>query len=653
MVIISFKYLSTSVILINEIEDTFKNYDFEHKLRYLYSNSKILYIASSLILLVFISNNAYAIDYDLECPENKTIVVRMTNPNPVCVFDSTAERWVGLGIAEYIETLPEEPVETLPEESVEESIPEEPVETLPEVPLETLPEGDEGNLASVMGFFSSMISDVHYENIPDDLSRAQSYLVTFSNGEFEEPLTIQTFSKVQPGDGDHLSPSLQESGFDTFFSLSSTPSKDKIEFYDIVARTINPGKSPELFDVTIDVLAGDNSSILSINYAKCEITDYLPFTQDFLLFYQFSDTVGREIRDSATIYCNGIDLEVYNEENQKIIPEEQLPYFPTSDESIKGYVVHFSGPDFDGLQTIETFSDFSPSINFIETDYDVMTIPGNPLDSKPQFFLESLPSVDKLKLYKYYAMYINPGQPPEQVDISIDLITGDGTILQRWNYNDCSLIDHNSFLEDSFLKFSYSEKPGPEIRDRTEFTCAGTNIELHGDESIPTFPIRDPKNNEESDVFPMVSKLENRVDSFRIYAYDGELKQIQSTENLQKFESIRQDRGPLTPINHAKQFDHGFIIESLPEKNKAQFYEFISRYVNPGKSPEPFDVSLDMVTGNDDVLYRLQYSNCGAIDFMWYLQQGSWYYQFSEAESDEIRERYVFYCEGYGLDFPE
>ena len=263
-------------------------------------------------------------------------------------------------------------------------------------------------------------------------------------------MTIQTFNKVQPGEGNHLRPSLQESGFDTFFSLSSTPSKDKIEFYDIVARTINPGKSPELFDVSIDVLAGDNSTIISVNYAKCEITDYLPFTQDFLLFYQFSDTIGREIRDSTTIYCNGIDLEVYNEEHQKIIPEDQLPYFPTLDDSIAGYVVHFNGPDFDGLQTIETFSDFSPSINFIETDYDVMTIPGNPLDSKPQFFLESLPSVDKLMLYKYYAMYINPGQLPEPVDVSVDLITGDGTILQRWNYNDCSLIDHNSFLEDSF-----------------------------------------------------------------------------------------------------------------------------------------------------------------------------------------------------------
>ena len=603
----------------------------------LHYNSKFLYIALSLIFLIFVSNYAYAIDYDLECPENKVVIVRTTNPDPICVYDDTAQRWVGMGIAEFIDTTPEEMVETLPEEMVE-----------------TLPNKTGDNLASVMGFLSSMISDVHYDNVPDELSRAQSYLVTFSNGEFTEPLTIQTFNKVQPGDGAHLIPSLQKSGFDTFFSLSSTPSKDKIEFYNIIAQTINAGKDPELFDVTIDVLAGDNSSILSINYTKCEITDYLPFTQDFLLFYQFSETIGREIRDSATIYCNGIDLEVYNEEHQKIISEEQLPYMPTLDDSIKGYVVHFNGPDFDGLHTIKTFSDFSPSINLIETDYDAITIPGNPLDSKPQFFLESLPSVDKLILYKYYAMYVNPGQPPKTVDVSIDLITGDGTILQRWNYIDCSFYEHNSFLEDSFLKFSYSEKPGPEIRDRSEFTCAGNNIEIHGDEPISTYPIRSVNNIEtKSGIIPTVAKLDDRVDSFRISAYDGELRQTHSTENLQKFESIRKDTGPLTPVNHANQFDHGFAIESLPEKNKAPFYEFVSRYVNPGKAPEPFDVSLDMITGGGDVLYTLEYANCDAIDFMWYLQQGSWYYQFSEAGSDEIRERYIFYCEGFALDFPE
>jgi len=603
------------------------------------------FLIASVAAMTFASSYAYAIDYDLECPENKIVVVRTTNPNPVCVYDTTAERWVGLGIAEFIDNTSINDEEILHEEKTADDIPEEKI-------IDNI--SDDLTLPEILGSFAEAISDFHYDNIPDELSRAQSYLVTFSNGDFTEPLTIQTFSKVDPGDGSHILTSFQESGFDTYFSLASTPSVDKIEFYNLVAKSINPGKFPELFDVTTDVLAGDNSVLLSINYSKCEVTAYLPYTQDFLLFYQFSNMLGSEIRDKTTIYCNGIDLEVYNEENKKIISDEQLPYIPSSDESIKGYLVHFSGSDFDGLQTIETFSDFSPSINFIESPYDIITIPGNPLDSTPQFFLESLPSVDKLELYRYYAMYVNPGIPPEPVDVSIDLITGNGTILQRWNYNDCSFYDYSSFLEDSFLKFSYTEKPGPEIRDKSEFICAGYNIEIPEDKPISKFPITDSKNNEhKSDISPTTPNLEDRANSFRISAYDGEFTQIYSSENLQKYESIRKDRGPYTPLNHAKQFDYGFTVESLPEKNKALFYEFISRYVNPGKAPEPFDVSLDLLTGAGNVLYEIQYVNCGAVDFLWYLQQGAWVFQFSEAEDGEIREKYIFYCEGYGIDFPE
>lgn len=48
--------------------------------------------------------------------------------------------------------------------------------------------------------------------------------LTFSNGDFTEPLTIQTFAKVDPGDGSNVLIFFQESGFDTFLSLAFTPS---------------------------------------------------------------------------------------------------------------------------------------------------------------------------------------------------------------------------------------------------------------------------------------------------------------------------------------------------------------------------------------------------------------------------------------------
>jgi len=587
---------------------------------------KILLTIIPLITFVFLINNydVSAQDIDLECPKNEVVVVRTTNPNPICIDESTAERWVVLGIAEIIGETKEKQI------TEEEIVPE-----IEESPEETIPE-------------------FQYPSIPNDLSRAQSALVTISGGELTEPITIQTFSKIEPGDKPHYIASFYDLGFNTYFSLESIPSTDKIKFYNLVAKTINPGKAPELFDVNIDVLAGDNSVMLTVNYPKCEITNYALYSQEFILFYQYSDAINAEIRDRTVLYCSGLNIQVYDDENQKIIPTELLPFTPSEDDSVQGYVAHFFGPDFDGLYTVETFSDFSPSQNFIETPFDVITIPGFDFDSTPQFFLESLPSKDKDDLYRYFAKWVNPGQPPELVNVSIDMITGNGTILQRWNYIDCTLYDYTMHLEDSLLKFSYTGEQAPEIRDKSEFTCLGMNLEITRDKPLEKFPIKDPKFVEEEQIIsPTIPEPTERAQSFEISVFGGELTQIYTSDKLQKFEPIRRDRGPLTPLTHDKQYDFGFVIESLPQKEKAPFYKFVSRYINPGKTPEPFDVYIDTVNGDGTTLHRLQYTNCDSVDFWWYLQQANWFYQFSQKEQDEIRERYIFYCEGFGIDFPE
>jgi hypothetical protein len=92
---------------------------------------KSLFLILPLILLVFVSNSAYAIDYDLDCPENKVVIVRTTNPNPICVYHATAQHWIGMGIAEYVDDIPEETVDAIPEETVD-AIPEETVDAIPE-----------------------------------------------------------------------------------------------------------------------------------------------------------------------------------------------------------------------------------------------------------------------------------------------------------------------------------------------------------------------------------------------------------------------------------------------------------------------------------------------------------------------------------------
>jgi hypothetical protein len=588
-------------------------------------NFKILLTIIPLITFVFLINDfdVSAQEIDLQCPKNEVVVVRTTNPNPICIDESTAERLVELGLAEIIGETKEK---QLTEEEIIPEIIESAEETIPEF---------------------------QYPSIPNDLSRAQSSLVTISGGELTGPITIQTFSKIEPGEQPKYITSFYDLGFDTYFSLESIPSTDKIEFYKLVAKTINPGKAPELFDVNIDVLAGDNSVILTVTYPKCEITSYAPYSQEFILFYQYSDAINEEIRDRAVLYCSGLNIQVYDDENQKIIPTKLLPFTPSEDDSVQGYVAHFFGSDFDGLYTVETFSDFSPSVNLVETPFDVITIPGNPFDAKPQFFLESLPSKDKEDLYRYFSKWVNPGKEPELVNVSIDMITGNGEILQRWNYLDCTLYEYTMHLEDSLLKFSYTGEKSPEIRDKSEFTCNGMNLEVDGKKPIEKFPIKDSKSDESQIISPTIPDSTERAQYFEVSVFGGELAQVHQTDRIQKFEPIRRDRGPLTPLSHDKQYDFGFVLESLPQKEKAPFYEFISRYINPGKIPEPFDVNIDTINGDGTILHSLQYSNCDAVDFWWYLQQANWFYQFSQKEQDEIRERYVFYCEGFRIDFPE
>jgi len=174
---------------------------------------------------------------ELVCQVGEVAVIRVNNPKPICIDQNTAQKWVQLGIIEIVgESIEEETKEIVPEleESLEDTMPE-----------------------------------FRYTSIPDDFSRAQNALVTISGGDLTKPVTFQTFSKIEPGEQQKYITSFSDLGFDTYFSLESIPSMDKIEFYNLIAKTINPGKPPELFDVSIDVLAGDNSVIITIIYPKC------------------------------------------------------------------------------------------------------------------------------------------------------------------------------------------------------------------------------------------------------------------------------------------------------------------------------------------------------------------------------------------------
>ena len=138
--------------------------------------------------------------------------------------------------------------------------------------------------------------------------------------------------------------------------------------------------------------------------------------------------------------------------------------------------------------------------------------------------------------------------------------------------------------------------------------------------------------------------------SYRIHISDGELEFTRTTEEIPIFQGLAQNRGPLTPIHHAKQYNFGFYVEATPDKDRIELYDFLARYVNPGKQPEPIDVDIDVLTGDGRILETLNYSSCSAIGLDWYTQDFSFLYQITNEIEEEIREKFTFYCDGFTID---
>ena len=414
----------------------------------------------------------------------------------------------------------------------------------------------------------------------DSGKAASSYIVKFSGGEFETALTFDTFSRVEAGDKKHYIKSFYDLGFTTNFVLESLPSKDKLEFYRLVEKYLSPGKVPELFDVEIDVLTVDNSKLITANYSKCKIAGYTPHTQEFIFFYQHSGQDREEIRDLTTVYCAGIDLKVYHE--LEFPKGHKGGLIPNDSERAQHFVAHFFGADFDGLYTLNTFSRFSPSVDTIETPFDTITFPGNPMEQTPQFFLESIPSQDKDLLYREFSKHINPGLQPELFNVSIDMVTGDKTILQRWNYVDCGLTDYSLYFHDSLLRFPFGNKPASEIRDKSDISCLGINLEVPSSEKIPKTPIRDAQSIlEQAEITPDEN---NQAKSFVLTFSGGELERTFVDDGFQKVETIKRGKGPLTPLHHDNQYDFGFLTESIPTKDRLSMYEFFFEICESRKS---------------------------------------------------------------------
>ncbi|MDH3488758.1 MAG: hypothetical protein OEL82_12090 [Nitrosopumilus sp.] len=473
--------------------------------------------------------------------------------------------------------------------------------------------------------FSSWIPD-------DEKDYAKHIVVRASGGEIPQEVVSTTISKFTPFTDSSRTyvTTMPDNPFDgkPQFILESLPSKDKGDFYEhVVERYINSVKQPEPFDVTIDMVSDNGKIINSWSYVECDVTNYENYLAELLLIYKFHPDFDSEYRDRGTFNCNGLHFDPTIRELNMPIDELKTP----SDSERQQVVwVTFSGGSLDAPIESKTFTKFTHFTD--ESDYGFTTFPDAPFGSKPQFYLESLPSKDKSKFYTQIVNeYINTTYEPTKFDVNIDLVAGDGTIIQGWDYQSCEVVDYRTFLYDNLLLYKFIDRFESEIRDRTDFTCDGQTFDSKQIPSETTQKL--------STRTPTVTD-DNRAQSFVVTFSDGEITDKITFKSFQKFEH--------RTIATDQFIQPAFMIESLPGKDKDAYYEnVIQRYVNPGKVPELFSVQVDVVTGDGDILQSWIYNDCELSSYTPYLVDSLSMIKFQFDNTPEIRGQSIFECNGF------
>jgi hypothetical protein len=147
----------------------------------------------------------------------------------------------------------------------------------------------------------------------------------------------------------------------------------------------------------------------------------------------------------------------------------------TDEERAQSFVVHFYGGVFPKKSSITTFSKYSVTSGRENPNNAFYS--AYKFGEKIEFMLESLPSKDKMPAYNTINSWINRDPTKtKEFNVDIDVVAGDGTILQRISYGQCILTGYGTYLQEIINLYSFSGKDQAEIRDRWLFSCSHVEI---------------------------------------------------------------------------------------------------------------------------------------------------------------------------------
>jgi len=104
-------------------------------------------------------------------------------------------------------------------------------------------------------------------------------------------------------------------------------------------------------------------------------------------------------------------------------------------------------------------------------------------------------------------------------------------------------------------------------------------------------------------------------------------------------------------IGFVKSVDIKFQLESIPSKDKAPYYEFISKSMISGETKR-FDVALDLIAADGSIIETLNYKSCMVDEYFVHVNDSKGKFSFLENENSklEIRDITKFECSGFSIN---
>jgi len=148
----------------------------------------------------------------------------------------------------------------------------------------------------------------------------------------------------------------------------------------------------------------------------------------------------------------------------------------SDDERAQSFVVRFHDGMIEKPFVIDTFIKFEATSSQTDEAEFRAAFPIYQFRDDPEFMLESLPSVDKQDLYRGIDRWMTGSNILNPFDVDIEVLSGDGKIIQTWAYKNCEPTAYGTFVQDLIFYYQFVDQEKSEIRDRVTFSCAGLDL---------------------------------------------------------------------------------------------------------------------------------------------------------------------------------